>query len=105
MIREIALDMFRGNFPFPPNFHLLLICVGESAALSTTSVWVTAVSRCLLQKARKQRLLRQPSRGYKFEVHAGGPQVSHQHRHHEFKGRKINDLQNWRRGWDSSHRH
>ena len=60
MIREIALDMFRGNFPFPPNFHLLLICVGESAALSTTSVRVTAVSRCLLQKARKQRLLRQP---------------------------------------------
>jgi len=33
MIRQIALDMFRGNFPFPPNFHLLLICVGESAAL------------------------------------------------------------------------
>ena len=52
MIREIALDMFRGNFPFPPNFHLLLIWVGESAALSTTSVRVTAVSRCLLQKAR-----------------------------------------------------
>src|SRR6267143_5924672 len=24
---------------------------------------------------------------------------SHQHRHHEFKGRKINDLQKWRRGW------
>jgi hypothetical protein len=26
---------------------------------------------------------------------------SHQHRHHEFKGRKINDLQKWRRGWDT----
>ena len=25
MIPKIALDMFRGNFPFPPNFHLLLI--------------------------------------------------------------------------------
>jgi hypothetical protein len=25
MILEIALDMFRGNFPFPPNFHFLLI--------------------------------------------------------------------------------
>jgi len=25
MIPEIALDMFRGNFPFPHNFHLLLI--------------------------------------------------------------------------------
>jgi len=25
MIPEIALDMFRGNFPFPPNFHLLPI--------------------------------------------------------------------------------
>jgi hypothetical protein len=25
MILEIALDMFRGNFPFPPNSHLLLI--------------------------------------------------------------------------------
>jgi hypothetical protein len=23
---------------------------------------------------------------------------SHQHRHHEFKGREINDLQKWRRG-------
>ena len=49
MIREIALDMFRGNFPFPPNFHLLLICVGESAALSTTSARENAISRWLLQ--------------------------------------------------------
>src|SRR5260370_38655646 len=30
---------------------------------------------------------------------------SHQHRHHEFKGRKINDLQKWRRGWDSNPRY
>ena len=59
MIREIALDMFRGNFPFPPNFHLHSYCVGESAALSTTTIRVTTVSRCLLQKPRKQRLLRQ----------------------------------------------
>src|SRR6267143_2214136 len=33
------------------------------------------------------------------------PQVSHQHRHYEFKGRKINDLQKWRRGWDSNPRY
>ena len=102
MIREMALDMFRGNFPFPPNFHLLLICVGESAALSTTSVRVTAVSRCLLQKARKQRLLRQPLMAISSRFTLAAPQVSHQHRHYEFKGRKINDLQKWRRGWDST---
>src|SRR6266436_3676068 len=30
---------------------------------------------------------------------------SHQHRHHEFKGREINDLQKWRRGWDSNPRY
>ena len=105
MIREIALDMFRGNFPFPPNFHLLLICVGESAALSTTSGRVTAVSRCLLQKARKQRLLRQPLMAISSRFTLAAPQVSHQHRHYEFKGRKINDLQNWRRGWDLNPRY
>jgi hypothetical protein len=32
MTPKIALDMFRGNFPFPPNFHFLLI-VWVSAAL------------------------------------------------------------------------
>src|SRR5580693_7088241 len=30
---------------------------------------------------------------------------SHQHRHHEFKGREISDLQKWRRGWDSNPRY
>jgi hypothetical protein len=56
MAPEIALDMFRGNFPGPPNFHLLL-CVGKSAAFSITSAREIAVSRCLLQKPHKQKLL------------------------------------------------
>src|SRR5258708_38507093 len=30
---------------------------------------------------------------------------SHQYRHHEFKVRKISDLQKWRRGWDSNPRY
>jgi hypothetical protein len=30
---------------------------------------------------------------------------SHQHRHHEFKGREINDLQKWRSGWDLNPRY
>jgi hypothetical protein len=56
MMPEIALDMFRDNFPCPPNFHLLL-CVGKSAALSTTSPPKIAVSRWSLQKPHKQGLL------------------------------------------------
>jgi putative ABC transport system permease protein len=28
IVPEIALDMFQGNFPFPPNFHLFLVSVG-----------------------------------------------------------------------------
>jgi hypothetical protein len=31
--------------------------------------------------------------------------TSHQYRHHKFKGRNINDLQKWRRGWDSNPRY
>jgi len=52
MMPDIALDMFRGNFPFPPNF-IFFYCVGENAALSTTSPWEIAVSRSSLQKPYK----------------------------------------------------
>jgi hypothetical protein len=59
MIAEIALDMFQGSLSSPPNcFSSFSIAVGESAALSTTSLRETAVSQSLLQKPQKQRLLR-----------------------------------------------
>jgi hypothetical protein len=39
MIAEIALDMFQGSLSSPPNcFSSFSIAVGESAALSTTSL-------------------------------------------------------------------
>jgi hypothetical protein len=102
MIAEIALDVFRGNLSFTPNFfHLFPIAVGESAALSTTWAREIAVSRCLLQKPRKQRLLRQIRMAMSSAFTLVAPHCSHQHRHHEFKGKEISDLQKWRRGWDT----
>ena len=58
MIAEITLYVSRQSF-FPSQFFPpFSIVVGESAALSTTWARELAVSRCLLQKPHKQRLLR-----------------------------------------------
>src|SRR6266851_8917126 len=92
------------TFLFLPTF-IFFYCVGESAALSTIWAREIAVSRCLLQKPRKQRLLRQIRMAMSSAFTLVAPHCSHQHRHHEFKGREINDLQKWRRGWDSNPRY
>src|SRR6266446_4238569 len=78
--------------------------VGESAALSTTWPREIAVCRCLLQKPHKQGLLRYIHMAMSSAFTLAASYGSHQHRHHGFKGRKINDLQKWRRGWDSNPR-
>jgi len=52
------------------SFSAFCIAVGESAALSTTSLRETAVSRCLLQKPQKQRLLRQIRTGMSLSFYA-----------------------------------
>ena len=82
-----AYVMDPGWHPNTPSWN-----VGESAALSTTSLRVTTVSRCLLQRPRKQRFLRQLHMAISSAFTLAAPHVSHQHRHHEFKGRKINDF-------------
>src|SRR5260370_27597665 len=87
-----------------PTF-IFFYCVGESAALSTMWAREIAVSRCLLQKPRKQRLLRQIRMATSSAFTLAALHCSHQRRHHEFKGREINDLQKWRRGWDSDSLH
>ena len=96
MIAEIALDMFRGNLSPCQFFSPFSIAVGERSALSTTSARELAISRCLLQKPHKQRL---PGQIHMATSSAFTLAASHG-RHHEFKGREINDLQKWRRGWD-----
>src|SRR5260370_36591146 len=75
-----------------PTF-IFFYCVGESAALSTIWAREIAVSRCLLQKPRKQRLLRQIRMAMSSAFTLVAPHCSHQHRHHEFKGREINDFE------------
>jgi hypothetical protein len=75
--------------------------VGGSATLTTTWARETAVSRCLLQKPHKQRLQRQVHMATSSAFTLAASRSSHQPRHHEFKGRIINDLQKWRRGWDT----
>ncbi len=59
MIREIALDMFRGNFPFPPNFHLLLIVWARVPPSPPPGLGRSPFLDSYFQKPHKQRLLRQ----------------------------------------------
>src|SRR5438552_19148654 len=82
---------------FPTFFHS---CGRECCPLH--HLGEIAVSRGLLQKLRKQRLLRQIRMAMSSAFTLVAPHCCHQYRHHEFKGREINDLQKWRRGWDSN---
>ena len=104
MIPEIALDMSRGNFPFLPNFHLLLIVWVRVPPSPPPHFGRPPFLDVCSKEPHKQRLLRQIRMAMSSASRLAAPHSSHQHRHHEFKGRKINDLRKWRRGWDSNPR-
>src|SRR5437660_11388494 len=94
-----AYVMDPGWHPNAPSWN-----VGESAALSTTSLRVTTVSRCLLQRPRKQRFLRQLHMAISSAFTLAAPHVSHQRNTMNSREGKSMTLQKWRRGWDSNRR-